>query len=306
MKRIKELSIIAQIFILFFILGTEKVMAIEDPVANISGIRVADVPNDQGGAVKISWEKLTDIAVPYYENKNYVGYQVYHQEQPVVWGGYVHVCDTPSLEVTTCLDDKAEVGKQYHYWVVGYYLYNDYNTKEELKQGSHIVEDRYVAGKSVDNLAPAKPVNVQVSNKENNLGIYWQKNAEPDMLNYSVNFYLDNGSDSKPTKSFIAYGPEFTVELDKYYKDYKFISIQARDKNENLSAKADLIAIPESTNASVNQKIYPPHKASSVKFPSSKEDYFSIAGLSAILLVLVLYIVYRVHEKKTKKTHEQR
>lgn len=284
-----------------FSMANEKTKAYEDPITNIAGLKAEDFPNDQGGVVKISWQRLTDIVVPN-ENKNYVGYEVLREEQPVVWGGYEIICVLPSLDTTSCLDKTAETGKEYHYWVVGYYLYNSYTTNEELRQGSRVVEDKYVVGRSIDNLAPAKPSNVKLEFIKEELKIAWQKNTEPDMGTYAVNFYSNNNPNEKAAKSFTAYGPEFTIKWDNYYKNYKFISIQAKDKNNNLSAEAELVAIPinnsaakEDFKSSAQQQ--PPVPPQS-KFPSTFEDYVAIGGFLLIFIILILYVIYRRQEKQ--------
>lgn len=310
MKFINRQIIISTIITILIILGFASNVKADFSPIHLDWIKVTDVPNDQGGTLNINWSKLSDPSIPAdyheypeYPNKKFDAYIVLKNESEPDKGGGENVCQTQNLDQTTCIDNNARTGEPLWYWVVPCYKYIDPTLKQEFCQVASIPETGWIKGISIDNLPPAKPTGIKLDNIENKLEITWQKNTEPDIGTYMVNFYSSNASSEKAGKSFTTYGPEFTIELDKYYQDYKFISVQAKDKNNNLSPETELAAIPESKVAaeqrSVTQqpdRIQPPYR-----FPSNREDYFAIGGLLIIVLILALYFIYRRQEKRSKK-----
>lgn len=198
------------------------------PAATTTAIKPAttltavDVPDDQGGSILLNWKAsaTTDIT----------GYKVFRSTSEST-NTFKEIAKAEKT-ILTFTDHTAEIGQQYFYMVRAY--------KTTLES----VNSNIVKATSVDNIAPAVPVNfVYVDDSETSKTFTWNGNTDADLQGYTL-LITSNDDPTVVIKSFVipkgtnSYALDYT-QVKELNKDttYGFYLV-ATDTNTNTSEKA--------------------------------------------------------------------
>jgi len=187
-----------------------------------SALAVIDVPTDQGGALQLTWTAsvTTDID----------GYKVFRSTTEAT-KDFQEIARTEKT-ILTYTDNKAAIGTQY------YYMVRAYKTTKES------VSTSVVNGTSVDNLAPATPVNPTYIKESPEVYTFtWEQNKETDLAGYSL--IVADANNPTVILETISVGKDLTtysLELSKFSTlatdgVYTF-QLVAEDTQANLSEEA--------------------------------------------------------------------
>ncbi|HRE40236.1 MAG TPA: FG-GAP-like repeat-containing protein [Ignavibacteria bacterium] len=143
-------------------------------------LAVSDVPNDQGGFVKI---KFTRSGYDYLNMNMITHYQVERSDPPGTSGFawqtvYSQTANNNSLynlNISTPSDSNSNGNSTFFYRVVA-----------KTSNGSVYWRSNILSGSSIDNLAPLPPVDLMASGNSNSIKLNWQPNIEPDLKKYLI------------------------------------------------------------------------------------------------------------------------
>jgi fibronectin type 3 domain-containing protein len=196
----------------------------DTPPATPTGLIVTDVPNDEGGALNITWDLNTDDTVVYSLYSNMSG----------SWQFLVNVTHPQNWYVDTELTDNVK----YYYKISAW---------DEVPNESPLSDATY--GIPTDNLPPATPSGLTVSQlASGDLNIAWDANTEPDLDHYTL---YSNKTGLWAFLIEIPAGIEYYVDTGLTHGATYYYNISASDEVPNES--------PQSTSASnVSSDILPP------------------------------------------------
>jgi fibronectin type 3 domain-containing protein len=194
------------------------------PPATPTGLIVTDVPNDEGGALNITWDLNTDDTVVYSLYSNVSG----------SWQFLVNVTHPQNWYVDTGLTNNVK----YYYKISAW---------GEVLNESPLSDATY--GIPTDNLPPATPSGLTISQlASGDLNITWDANTEPDFDHYTL---YSNKTGLWAFLIEIPAGIEYYVDTGLTHGETYYYNISASDEVPNES--------PQSTSASnVSSDILPP------------------------------------------------
>ena len=234
-----------------------------------SDVSAADVPGDQGGAVRLAWTAPADPDVS--------SCSVYRSTSPSgPWGAAV----ATGLHVSSWTDSNATLGQTFYYCVTA----SDASANESEKSDT-------AHAASADNLAPAAPTGLAVSevapDQGGTLSLSWTANSEPDVTSYTIYRATDGGSatklaDSVTATSFI----DAMAELGHVYT----YAVTANDGSANESDKSQTVS------ASSHDEVAPatPAGLSAIDTPADEGGQVTLAWSANTDSDLSGYVVYRI------------
>ncbi|PKM92536.1 MAG: hypothetical protein CVU80_02835, partial [Elusimicrobia bacterium HGW-Elusimicrobia-4] len=180
-----------------------------------------NVDPDQGGEIYIEWTVSSDDGSGQNDVNGYRIYRATYSDDTSY-----DLMNTLSPGTTYYFDSTVSCGTTYYYKVAAYD--NSYETASEIKSAY-----------SIDELAPAAPINVIASNPGDgaSLEVSWTANTEADLNGY----YLYRSSESA-TEDFIKINGLIANDTDYYRDTYSlevetsyWYKIQSVDTNSNIS-----------------------------------------------------------------------
>lgn len=247
--------------------GSDQPATASDTVASISPpteVVATDVPDDEGGAVKISWKKS--------DSSGLSGYRIFRSEEE--GGEFVRIASVKS-SILEYADSGLETGKTY------YYVARAYSSKGESKDSNK------VSASSTDNLAPASVKNfkAEYDTVDKAVNLSWGANAEIDLDGYTIKYgtsedKLDKTVDAK--KEALKY-QLMDIEGSKTY----YFTISAKDSHGNVSSlvKAN-IATPKEAGANWKDEIF------------TLPNYI---GAGLILLLIATFVILTIRRRRKMK-----
>jgi len=214
-------------------------------------LTVADIPNDQGGLVLLSWEASElDVDVnrlPHYS----------------IWRALPPGAPRPSTEgvaILVAFVDGVEyafhhIGDQVAHRDASYtYVAETLYDSSAVADGAHhfrvtaqtsdpdVFLDSFVAsGYSLDNISPDAPALLAVTRVGETVSLRWKPNAEPDLGGYRVYRCEDI---EEPVDGYTLIGSTSdTTFLDESPGGVALYVIRARDTHDNLSATSNMIGV---------------------------------------------------------------
>jgi hypothetical protein len=247
--------------------GSEQPTTTSETVATINPpteVAVADVPDDQGGALKISWKKS--------DSSGLSGYRIFRSEEEN--GKYTRAGSVKSSEVEYT-DSGLETGKTY------YYVVRSYNSKGESKDSNK------VSAAPTDNIAPATPTNfkAEYDSVDKGINLTWTKNSELDLDGYVIKYgtaedKLDNTVDAKKDAEKYQL---LNVDGSKTY----YFTIAAKDSHGNTSSPAKAsVATP---------------KEAGVKWYENLLIWPIYVGAGLIVALAALFTILVIRRRRLKK-----
>jgi hypothetical protein len=206
-----------------------------DPSPHITSIR--DVPNDQGGHVKVSWAaSYLDSIPPYTIGILYpiANYNVFRFVQPSSWQLVASVPSGPfpvySAVVATGGDSSAS---------------GPGNAVFRVQAGGHVPPDSVFwysapdSGHSIDNLVPQPVLGLAGSTSGEGTRLTWHPGVEPDLAGYRIHRLASAGE--APSAQNLLAGVTGTSFLDAQAPTCVY-ALVAVDRHDNASAPA-LLAV---------------------------------------------------------------
>lgn len=192
-------------------------------VKQATDLAVADVPADQGGAIKLDWKASATADID--------GYKVFRSIEESK--NFKEIAKTEKA-ILTYTDNSAVIGQKY------YYMVRAYKTTKESASTSTL------SATSIDNLAPAAPANFVFEASTDKITFIWDKNTEADFAGYTLT--ITNTADGKVVKTI-----DVTSDLSIYeliIKDVAEMTVDgkyeyaltAKDTHGNISEKSVAIA----------------------------------------------------------------
>ena len=192
-------------------------------------VSVKDIPDDQGGAVRLKWVKSAyDVPV----NGIITSYLIERSVPPGLsgfqWEQIGTVLPTQSnlyyyFTASTPADSGINSNSTFYFRITAY-----------TGNSSHLFRSGAMSGKSIDNLAPQNVQNFSLTPISNNIRISWNRNHESDLKNY-VLYRSSSSSVNTETE------PVFSTLTDSTYLDTAPLSgmyyyfIAAQDIHNNKS-----------------------------------------------------------------------
>ncbi|MBE2255514.1 MAG: FG-GAP repeat protein [Ignavibacteria bacterium] len=183
-------------------------------------ISVTDVPNDQGGFVKI---KFIRSGYDYINMNTITHYQIERSDPPGVSGFAWQTVSSQnannnaiySMNVFTPSDSNSNGNSTFFYRVTARTNTNGVYWRSNI-----------LSGRSIDNLAPLAPADLLAAGNSNSINLNWNPNNEPDLKKYLI---FKNGEFFKEslTISFV----DTNVVQDSVY----IYQVAAQDINGNIS-----------------------------------------------------------------------
>lgn len=244
-----------------------------------TSVTAADVPNDNGEAIKISWKasSSTDIT----------GYKVFRSAEEKKGFASVGTVDKAILEYT---DSTVEYGKTYYYYVRAY------------KDSSQSSSSNTVSAASVNDLAPAAPVNFSIK-KQNEIYVEftWDPNSDKDLAGYILKIYKEGAKiDDAAVKPIVSLdiAKEVNGNLIKFasYPDlvatnkYDYYLV-AKDTANNLSTPTKAV---DKTNVKEDSD------SADSTFFTRNNIILGVGGLLILVLAGILIWQIIIHKKKIK------
>jgi len=197
-------------------------------------LKAEDVLKDQGGAIKLSWDKINVNA----------GYKIFRSTEKK-FESFRNIA-TADKNTTTFVDTKAKTNQRYYYFIRNYLI----NAESESSNQVNAV--------AIDNLSPKMPENFKlVEQTDQALKFTWDANTEDDLDGYNLTWYIKDQTLENPSPSLeigltsVEAEHEFTIadhpELDEIEKYNIFL--QAKDVNGNLSQAAGPISVSETATS---------------------------------------------------------
>ncbi|MBI5230962.1 MAG: fibronectin type III domain-containing protein, partial [Coriobacteriales bacterium] len=190
------------------------------PPLAVSGGSAADVPNDQGGAVSVTWLPSMSVDVD--------GYRV----DCIDGDGVVVDSFSGGSSVSSHVFTGLETGTEYGFVVIA----RDIAGNESAGSPTLLATPR-------DNLAPAQPTGLTavdvVPDQGGAVALSWTANTEADLAGYVVNCYDSSGALVEQRNVGFATNPVFEnlgVEVDFTFE------VLAKDANGNSSPASDRVA----------------------------------------------------------------
>ncbi|TSC94236.1 MAG: cell wall binding repeat 2-containing protein [Candidatus Berkelbacteria bacterium Athens1014_28] len=176
-------------------------------------VAVADLPNDQGTALKLTWEKSTSSGIS--------GYKIYRSEEEN--GKFTKIGIAKSTE-TEFTDQGLSADKKY------YYVVRSYNSSSESASSDK------VSASPTDNLAPATPSNLKAEYNSGGqtINLSWNANQELDLDKYILKYGFESGKMDKETE--IVTNTQKHILFDIKSEQTYYFEFSAKDKSGNISA----------------------------------------------------------------------
>ena len=247
--------------------GNDQPATTGETVASITPpteIKAEDVPDDEGGALKITWKKS--------DSSSLSGYRIFRSDTED--GKLVRVASVKS-SIVEYADSGLETGKTY------FYVVRSYSSKGESKDSNK------VSASPTDNLAPATPTNfkAEYDSVDKGINLTWTKNSELDLDGYVIKYgteenNLDKTVDAKKDS-------EKHQLLDVNGSKTYYFSISAKDNHGNISSPANAnVATPQEAGASWSDEIF------------TLPNYI---GVGLIILLIATFVFLVIRRKKNLK-----
>jgi len=152
-------------------------------------IYAKDVPNDQGGKIKLKWAKC-GLDIP--GNNVITDYVVYISEPPGIEGfKWIQAADILATKfpfyyyIANTLNDSSSVSNGNNFFLI----------KARNSNTGEIWNSNIISGRSIDNIAPLIVSPFLAASSGTDIRLDWQRNTAPDLMNYvlfrSVNPTID-------------------------------------------------------------------------------------------------------------------
>ncbi len=256
--------------------GTNEAPSLQtdSSLAVAKGLKAGDLPNDQGGAIKLTWKKTNPI-------EGYQGHKIFRSTKKRVKS--FRNITIAKKNVKEFVDNKVETGREYYYFV------RTYQNSSESKSSNTAVAT------AVDNLAPVVPENFRiVEESDQGLKFSWDGNSESDMAGYLLTAYRK----TEEEEGMVAEEINLTKDVNEYrlvctdhpalgqITNYNFY-LQAKDIHDNISDRTEAVAVAKE------------------KVGSSWIRYLILAILVLVLLASI-YLLYRLNKKKLAKSSQRK
>ncbi len=186
-----------------------------------TNLKAQDVPNDQGKAIKLSWQaSASDVE----------GYNIYRrQKQDEEFGKIASV----QSNVLVYIDETVQPNQEYEYRLTAYANNEESSPSETVK------------AKAIDNIPPAKPqsLEVKVDKEQNLLEISWEANNDEDLAAYILTVQDEKGK-IVLLKEISKEQTKFTTQKLDLSKSYT-LKVQAKDSSGNVSGASEFKYQPE-------------------------------------------------------------
>lgn len=237
-------------------------------------LTVADVPADQGGALKLDWKASTTADID--------GYKIFRSTEEAA--NFTEIAKTEKT-ILTYTDSTATSGQKYYYMVRAYKT-----TKESVSSNT-------TNGTSTDNVAPSAPQGFNYFKTSDNLYTFsWSENSEADLSGYALAILDVNKANQVVETINLEKGVNsYTLDFSKHPEldpttFYNF-ELVAKDGQANLSTKTMANQVQD-----VNALVAEPVKESAPE--KNNNVWYIVSGV--ILLIVAGGLIYWFKFRKPK------